>query len=122
MTAIDYTEDVRAAAEDIRDAGRIIQIVRQSAATGSNPYDRDPAPAPDVENVWALETSWHIGEVDGTTIRATDRKFLIAAEGVSTGPTEQDALRIDGADINIANVQPLAPGGVVILWKVAVRG
>lgn len=57
-------------------------------------------------------------DVDGTVIRANDRRMLASARGATGAPQVGDMV----AGYRIEHVRAFAPNGVVIAWACQVRG
>ncbi len=60
-------------------------------------------------------------DVDGTRVRATDKKVLLATGALAIEPATADKLVIGGVEHTIERVEPLAPGGVTVMWTLQVR-
>lgn len=60
-------------------------------------------------------------EIDGSRILATDKKVLLAKKGLIVEPATSDKLVIGGVAHSIVRVEPLSPGGVIVLWTLQCR-
>lgn len=60
-------------------------------------------------------------EVDGSRVLAADKKVLLAKGALAIEPATSDLLLIGGVPHSIIRVQPLAPGGTVILYEIQAR-
>lgn len=66
-----------------------------------------------------LATSHKQTLANGTTIRASDRREMMAAEGAT--PTPADRLRIGATSYAIVRCEPFAPGGVALFYDLILR-
>ena len=88
------------------------------AVEGGNPWDA-AGPPPDPAQVTIVIDEFRVNEIDGTLIRAGDKKVLIDATGPA--PNTGDTLAISGEDHRIEMVWPLSPAGVAVMYTVAAR-
>ncbi len=82
------------------------------------PWD-PPADAPTLHPVWAISEHYAQNLIDGTLIRAEDRKVMMEATG--TTPTTADRLKIGTDEYAILSVMPEAPGGVALYFSLHCR-
>lgn len=61
-------------------------------------------------------------EIDGTQIVSGDQKIILSAEGLAAVPDEGDTILVQGVPLAIIRVQRIAPAGVVVVYKLQVRG
>lgn len=88
-------------------------------ATWTGPdHDRQAGPDQPIP-VKLMGDTLALGLVNGTTIRASDRRELMAAEG--TTPTPADHLRIGTTSYAIVRCEPFAPGGVALYYDLILR-
>ncbi len=109
-----YDEMTAFSSEMITEFGFTATLIR-SVKSGT---DEDPEYS-DTEidvTIAIMDFSW--GLVDGTQIKAGDRKIYMTA---ATEPTTADKLRISGKDNAIITVKPLAPAGTAVMYEVQVR-
>ena len=81
-------------------------------------YDQKPGPVQEIP-VKLLGDMIALGLIDGSTITASDRREMMAAEG--TVPTPADKLRIGSTVYAIARADPYAPGGVPLFFDLILR-
>ena len=68
------------------------------------------------------EVEYRPSERDGSHIQFTDRRFLIAAGGLTPGPdAEEDKLVLDGKELRIVTVTRIQPASLNVLWDCQVR-
>lgn len=95
-------------------------IIRRRGTPTGDPWNEtygDPTDQP----CTLVELDYDAREVDGTLVQMEDRKVLVSTEGVTTAPTQADALVIGEREFEIISVKPASPGGVVLLWTVQAR-
>lgn len=59
--------------------------------------------------------------INGTSIKAGDKKYLLAASGLGCTPTTSDKVVDTVGTYSVINVEPVGPGGVTLLYKVQGR-
>ena len=79
----------------------------------------DPATAPVDTAGHAIEKKYEQTEIDGTTVFATDRRFITADLPL---PTTADKLVVGTKVLTIVNVMPIEPGEVTLAWTLQCRG
>ena len=69
----------------------------------------------------AVVTEFRAQEIDGTLIQSGDRRYLVAAEGLTITPTVKDLI-VDGtAILETVSVQRVSPAGTPVIYKVHAR-
>lgn len=100
----------------INSYGKPATIVREERA--------GPPHAPivsDVEHpITLVETGYSLTNRNETLIQTGDKLGVISTEGEAT-PKLDDKLRLDGADYRFVDLQPLNPGGLVLLFEFQAR-
>lgn len=120
MPGFDYARSKATAERLINRFGQAGAIRRAGNATGD---DWNPTTGAFTDTACMLvELEFTANEIDGTLIRATDRKVLVSTAGMEAAPTEADKLVIGDNPMDIVAVKPLSPGGLVLLWEVWARG
>lgn len=113
-----YDEMAAMAVELLAEFGKPVTIVRKGAPTGP---PHNPMPGADVDHACDfVETGYDIENRDATLVAKGD-KLGIISPAVDVAPLLTDRIRIDGKLYQIADVQPLNPGGVTLLYKVHAR-
>lgn len=69
--------------------------------------------------VTLVETGYSLTNRNESLIQTGDKVGLISTAGES--PQLDDVLRMDGADYRFADLQPLNPGGLVLLYQFVCR-
>ena len=119
MSAFDYARSKATAARLLARFGQAATLRRPSTGgTAYNPTQGSPADYP----VTIVVTDYETREVDGTRILSTDKKVLLAKGSLSVEPATSDLLiEASGAVYKIVNVQPLNPGGTVVMYTIQAR-
>lgn len=60
-------------------------------------------------------------DIDGTLIKATDKKVYVAVAGLPIQPTTTDKVIIGGVVSTIVQAKPLNPAGTVVFWELQAR-
>lgn len=69
----------------------------------------------------ALIEDYSAHDIDGTLIQASDRRLIVAPD-IAEAPQPGDVFELASERVTAIRVNPLAPGGVVVLYEVQVRG
>lgn len=88
------------------------------AATTGNPWDT-PGPGAAPQDVTIIVDQFRANEIDGTMIRAGDKKVMMDATGPE--PKTGDSLTIESVAHRVEMVWPLSPAGVPVMFTVAAR-
>ncbi len=117
MTGFNYG---RAKATADRMIAKFGQTVTLRQPTTSGPAYDPTTSFTDHEASGVLE-SYTASEIDGTRIRATDKKLMLAKGALSVGPGLDYIVLIGGEAHNVVSIDVLSPGGVVVMWTLQVR-
>lgn len=82
--------------------------------------DYNPVISTNNYNVKLVETGYSLTERSNSVIQAGDRVGLIAADGESM-PAHGDRIIIDGVNMALVDIQPLNPGGLLLLVEFVAR-
>lgn len=66
-----------------------------------------------------VETGYSLTNRDATLIQAGDKVGIISTAGVA--PKLSDRIRIDGSEYRFADLQPMNPGGLTLLYEFVAR-
>lgn len=113
MTDI-YEESKQQAINDINEYGRTVNLV--SIAKSGTAYD--PVITETLIPCKMLQSNFLAKEIDGTLIKATDKKFLLAG---NIEPTTEMLLKDGDIKYSIVNVFYVKPGDTLILSKIQAR-
>lgn len=99
--------------------GRDGSIVRDMPGSGSEWDPGEPVPTPFACTLAML--GFDNKDIDGTLIKASDKKVYIAAKGLAIIPTTTDKLMIGGVSHTVVRVMPLNPAGINVYFEVQAR-
>lgn len=118
--SFDYTR-IRGTAERLLARfGQTATLVKPGATTGP---EHDPQPGPATEHqITVVDENQMQRDQSGTLIGEAVHALIVSTAG-GIVPERQDRVRLaNGRDLEIIDVRPTAPGGVVLLWEVRVSG
>lgn len=95
-------------------------IRRKGEAGASSPWNPAAAPETDFPITFVL-TDYSMKDKSGSLVQMTDKKAYISTEGVSISPNAGDQLVTENELFSIVSINPLAPGGMTLLWEAQVR-
>lgn len=121
-----YDQDAREADAAFRADGQLIRLTSKTKGT----YANGAVPTIKTEvNVWGIDTAVSVNAVGtttqaGTLVAAGDRKLIVSAL-TETGallpePKHGDLAQVGAKLYTVRNVDPLSPGGVVVLYNMIV--
>jgi len=116
MSGADIAAEVAAALREVgreTGAGEFIATLIRPASQPVNPWDT-PAGPPTEHPVAVMVEQYAQNLIDGTHIRAEDRRVMMEAAGIT--PTTADRLQIGGDEYAILSAMPEAPGGVALYF------
>lgn len=94
------------------------------AATLEKKTTTGPAYDPNINTalhqITVIDDAQRVRDADGTLIGQTMRTLTVATG--SATPAKGDRVQVLGVWHEIAEVRPLAPGGVALLWEVELAG
>jgi hypothetical protein len=117
--AFDYAELTEEVDDAIQLLGQAGTIIRRGAATGT-PYNPTPG-APVNHSCTLVVGNYRNNEIDGSRVLASDKKVVIAKGSLTIEPSLSDKLVIGGVEHAILDVQPISPGGTVLMFEVQAR-
>lgn len=120
MSTFDYAKPLATANRLIEKYGQLGAVRRTGSPTGS---EYDPTPGADVDHpAFFAVMDYDNSEIDGTRIKAKDKKVLMAPGSLTIEPTDADLLvEADGSTLTIIDADPLKPAETVLLWTVQAR-
>lgn len=100
--------------------GQVATLIKPGAMTGP---EWDPQPGPATEHqITVVDENQMQRDQSGTLISEAVHALIVSTAG-GIAPERQDRVRLaNGRDLEIIEVRPLAPGGVVLLWEARVSG
>ncbi len=118
--AFDYDGAAKTALSLLKDFGKTMTLIQETAKAGSDPFD----PAEPDENTFTVTgVLLDIKDKDfpDSKIIVGDRKAIIAARGLATTPAVGDVLK-DGADeYQVIVPMPLNPAGTAVIHTLQIR-
>lgn len=105
-------------AQEVGAGSFTVTLIRSPVDEPTTPWGA-PGGSPTEFSLLAMLDEWNKNEIDGTLIRATDKKVMVSATGAV--PTVADRLVISGVDHAIMAVTPEAPGGVALNYVIHAR-
>ena len=116
MVAALYTRAEATARRLIDKYGKTAELVRQ-VRTGP---PHAPVLTPVANDCTVADIGYSITNRAATHILAGDKVGLMST-AVAVEPAMSDILRIDGTDYRFVDLQPLNPGGLVVLYEYVAR-
>ena len=96
--------------------GKDATLTKPGTPTGP---EWNPTPGtPTDYTVKLVETGYSLTNRDATLIERGDKMLLIEA---AVEPALEDSITVDGSVLRLIDVQPLNPGGVVLLYEAQAR-
>lgn len=118
MSAFDYSRSKATADRLLARFGQAGTLRRPtSSGTSYNPTQG----APDDHACTFAVLDYANAEVDGSRVLATDKKALLAKGALTIEPKTSDKLLIGRVSHSIVRVEPLAPGGITVMWTLQCR-
>lgn len=124
----DYAQDAIEADESLREDGQLLTLTFKQPG---NYVGGAVVPAPSIiKRAWGIETGLTtsdlgIGAINGTLIKSGDRKITMSAlddTGAPLAPMKnEDQVLAGGVLYTVKNVDKVAPGGFVVLWRLVGR-
>jgi hypothetical protein len=121
MTAFDYSKTLSVAQRLIAKFG-VTGAIRRSVTTGGDSWN--PGSGTTVITDYPaimVVTNYAQADINGTVIQNTDRKVLVSTSGLTIVPTTGDVLVVDGQTLSVIGVNPLKPGGTLLLYEIQGR-
>lgn len=72
-------------------------------------------------STYGIITDYLLYEIDGTRVKAGDKKVVLGATSILPTPTPDDSLKINGETWSIVKCLPIMPAGIPILYRIQVR-
>lgn len=130
MGVINYNSVALKVQKVIEDNGKAITLVEKSKSIPADPAkswrsDDTVTPGENTVEVTAVEDQFSSSEVNGSSVRLGDKKFLVAAKSVSTTERprlgEYDIIRDGSETWRIKKMDPVEPGSVPVVFTFHVR-
>lgn len=121
MSGVSIAAEVAAALSEVAadvGAGAFTVTLTQSSGEPANPWDTDTS-TDAATAINAVVQEYPQSMIDGTLIRQSDRRVMMAATGPK--PTTADTLTIDSVVYEIVSVRETSPSGVALYYEVQAR-
>ena len=118
---VDYAGVAQEVLAGLTEAGADGWIVKFTEIPGTGPMG-DPVQTSTWHPVKVVWSQWSADEIDGTLIRANDRKALVSATGVRPEVSDQISMADGQQGDEIVSVREIAPAGQAVLYICNVRG
>lgn len=115
MPAFDYAE-ARAVAEELIAEFGASATLRKKAVTGSG---ANPTVTTTDYPTAVVDLEIKQRDRDGTLVGEATRTLYISTAGLSVAPEKRDTVQVKGVWCEIAEVRPLSPANVVVLYEVS---
>lgn len=122
MSGADIAREVAAALREVAGEvgdGEFLVTLKTPTGGSATPWG-GVAPSVTEQEIPAMVSSYPASMIDGTLIRATDKRVMIAAENGGV-PTTAATLEISGVNHEIVSVDTLSPSGVALYYIVQAR-
>lgn len=118
--SFDYGTTAATAARLIARFGSKVVLTRSVPGAYDPATGAPAAPTVTMQNVDAVVLDFPQSYIDGTLIRAGDRKVLVSAVG-TTAPMAGDTMAWEGQSLVVINAKKLGPAGPAVLFTLQVR-
>lgn len=120
--AMDYADIAAGALESIAEAGAPM-VLHKKGTDGVYVPGVGPQPGTPVRNIpgTAAVFGYKQSAIDGTQIRQGDQRMLLAPQ-IAEEPVKGDTVTAGGKTYNVMNMERVAPAGIVVLYKLQLRG
>lgn len=104
----------------LKDFGQLMKLTKRTEGT-YDPATSSAPVQPASADVYGAVMGFKKEKVDGATVRATDKRVILAASGLTIEPDAGDTLTIGGKVHQIINCEPFAPAGIATHYNAQVR-
>lgn len=117
----DFYADMLAMADEMIAEFGQLGAIRRPGVNNGTPHTPNYGP-PTNEPARFVMTAWSARDIDGTRIKAADRKALVAPGTLPADPTTSDLLvEANGTPWKIVGVETLRPAEMTLLYTLQVR-
>lgn len=121
---MDYEQTARDTTQTIRAEGARVTLSKPGGSSYDPATSTNSADPAKTEG-HALRTEYSTREIDGTSIRSGDVRFLVAVHDINDRqmpqPIEGDSLSFGGETWRVVVSRPVSPAGVPVMWKTQAR-
>lgn len=122
--AYDYVAERASAHADLKADGATVVLSTTGAGTQDGATGKVTPGTTVVVNTYGLLKNYRSNEVDGTLVQKGDLQVLSSAEDLARlglTPAAGWICAVMGTTYRVMDVQPIAPGGVAVLWRLQLR-
>lgn len=116
MAAFDYAE-ARATAEELIAEFGTSATLRKKTVTGTG---ANPTVTTTDYPITAVDLDIQQRDRSGSLVGEAVRTLYISTAGLSVAPEKRDTVQVKGVWCEIAEVRPLAPADVVVMWEASI--
>lgn len=113
-----YSNLAATALSVITSKGQDVTLRAVANTTPGNAWE--PTRTPTNSTVKSVREYYNVGEIDGDLVRQGDRRYMVAASGLSAAPNTDDRL-VDDIEMEIVNVEVVSPAGTPVVYIVQTR-
>lgn len=117
--SFDYSPLQNVALSQISDKGRDVTYTQVTAGTFDPTTNTVTGASETDTTIKAVITDFDESQIDGTIIQRKDKQVLITADVVT--PKLEDKITDGSVTYQIVNINQIAPGDIVMLYKLQVR-
>lgn len=122
--AYDYQDDADTAAELLEEFGQSVTLTSKTSGAYS-PSTGAAAVTTSTQTVSAVVLDYGSRDIDGTLIRAGDKRLLMAPKTTDgedlTAPVVDDTVAVGSTTYTIKGIKELSPAGTVVLFDCNIR-
>ena len=118
---MDYSSLNATAIAQIADKGRAVTLVYKTPGSYDPQTDAITGNGTTSQTVKMVILNFKRKDVDGTLIKTGDRMALLANDALTRPPKTNDNVTDGGETYNIEDVEAVAPGDTVLLYKLQLR-
>lgn len=122
--AYDYQDDADTAAELLEEFGQPVTLTSKTSGAYS-PSTGAAVVTTDTQTVNAVVLDYGSRDIDGTLIRAGDKRLLMAPQTTAgddlTAPVVDDTVAVGSTTYTVKGIKTLSPAGTVVLFDCNIR-
>lgn len=118
---MDYSGLLSTATTQIADKGRSITLIHKNQGSYNSATDSISGQSSSSETVSAVFTEYDQKDIDGTLIKAGDKRAMISASGIASAPDTADQVTDGSLKYSIISVSTIQPGGTPLIYYLQLR-
>ncbi len=114
----DYGRAEKTAQRLLARFGRGAMLIQLGPNTGTeaDPVFDSPVEVP----CTVVELQFSLRDREGSLVGAADRRLLVSTEGLDSGLGREGKIELDGHKHTILRIDPLSPGGKILMFEVQI--